>query len=67
MSKPNRVVANMSKNPWTLIHGYYVQHEAEAHAERLRAEGKDVRVTSLKYGSRKAPKRGWNVWTTTEE
>ena len=67
MTNPNRVIANMSKRPWTLIHGYYNELEARQHAARLTAEGKRARVTSYKYGSRKSPRRGWNVWTESSD
>jgi hypothetical protein len=67
MTNPNRVIANMSKRPWTLIHGYYSRPEAMEHAARLKAEGKKVRVTSYKYGSRKSPRRGWNVWLESDD
>jgi len=65
MSKPNRIIANLSKRPW-MLHGVFSNRgTAQETAERLRAEGNKVRITSYKYGSRKEPRRGWNVWTTT--
>lgn len=62
MSKPNRVITNMSKNPWTLDSTHQQQSAAEAREMALEDEGKQARITSYKYGSRKAPRRAWNVW-----
>lgn len=63
MSNPNRVLANMSKNPWHIVGGYRTHSEAEAAAAQLQAEGKKTRITSYRYGPRKAPKIGFNLWT----
>jgi hypothetical protein len=63
MSNPNRVLANMSKNPWHIVNGFRSLGEAEAEAKKLKAEGKKTRITSYRYGPRKAPKIGFNLWT----
>jgi len=64
MSNPNRVFANMSKNPWYIVGGYKTHSEAEAIAIQLQVEdGKKTRITSYRYGSRKDPKVGYNLWT----
>ena len=64
MSNPNRVLANMPKNPWHIVGGYRTRSEAEAAAAQLQTEdGKKTRITSYRYGPRKAPKIGWNLWT----
>ncbi|MFN9112563.1 MAG: hypothetical protein ACK5XN_21055 [Bacteroidota bacterium] len=62
MTNPNRVLANMSKNPWTLVQTFTTRPEAAAKAEELKALGEKVRVTSYKYGSYDNPRRSWNVW-----
>ena len=64
MSNPNRVLANMSKNPWHIVGGYKTLSEAEAAAAQMREEdGKKTRITSYRYGPRNAPKMGFNLWT----
>ena len=64
MSNPNRVFANMSKKPWHIVGGYKTHSEAEAAAVQLRLEdGKTTRITSYRFGPRKAPKIGFNLWT----
>lgn len=65
MSKPNRVVANMSKNPWTPVHASRDRTEVQKVADTMTSEGKKVRVTSCKCGPR-GPK-GWKQWTVWEQ
>ena len=63
MSKPKPFFATLSKNPWQIVGGYYTRSEAEAAAAQLQAEdGKKTRITSYRYGPRKARKNGFNVW-----
>lgn len=63
MANPNRVLANMPKNPWHIVSEHRSESEAEAVADRLKAEGKKTRITSV---------RGWKtrtyrVWTVPLE
>lgn len=63
MTNPNRVIANMPKNPWHIVSEHRSESEAEAVADRLKAEGKKTRITSV---------RGWKsrtyrVWTVPLE
>ncbi len=63
MSKHNRVVANLPKNPFELV-PVFVKNEAEAAAavEELKVQGFDAKYSRYKYGSFKKPSFGWNVW-----
>ncbi|AKF13643.1 hypothetical protein PHIN3_380 [Sinorhizobium phage phiN3] len=65
MSKPNRVVANMPKNPFERVFLFPApknEAEAEAAVEELKAQGFDAKYTRYKFGSFKKPQFAWNVW-----
>lgn len=62
MANPNRVFANMSKNPWVLAFNSPSRAEAFTKAQELETQGNKVRVTSYRYGQRGNLSRSWNVW-----
>lgn len=61
MTKPNMALRNLPRHPFRYDKWFEVHEDAEKRAEELKAEGKDVRITSFNRGTRFKRRRAWRV------
>lgn len=62
MSKPNRVLAHLPKNPFECVAQFYSTGMADARAAVEKQKGFDVKITTARVGAKKNSKPVWRVW-----